>query len=108
MVRMARSRMPSAMAKPASKRRRIALALAALTVVAGAERAAAQNYPRLGLYGSIIGNGYPLWDSTGTLDPQALDQVSRYDEVILDVGPLTPYRPDAFAAIRQRHPGISM
>ena len=86
----------------------VALALGLLVLVASSEGAAAANYPRLGLYGSLVGTGYPLVDSTGALVPVALDQVSRYDEVILDVGPLAPYRPDVFAAMRLRHPGISV
>lgn len=82
-----------------------ALAVAGLLLAASAARA---QYPRLGLYGSVQGSGYPLWDSTGTLDPVACDEIARYDEVALDVGPITPYRPDALIALRQRHPTISL
>jgi len=83
------------------------IAVAAAGVLLAARPAHAQ-YPRLGLYGSVLGSGYPLWDSTGTLDPVACDEIARYDEVVLDVGPITPYRPDALAALRQRHAGISL
>jgi len=81
--------------------------LAAL-VAALPQPAHAQNYPRLGLYGSMYGDGYPLIDSTGTLVTAALDQIARYDEVTLEASPITPYRPDAAAALRTRHPGIKL
>jgi hypothetical protein len=70
--------------------------------------ARSQDYPRLGLYGQVRGNGYPLWDSSGNLDPVSLDQIGRYDEVILDASPITEYRPDAIAALRQRNPAIHL
>ena len=89
------------------RRLRRALAFAALGLLLAVPASHAQ-YPRLALYGSVLGSGYPLWDSTGTLDLAVCDQVARYDEVILDIGPITPYRPDALAALRQRHPGISL
>jgi Carbohydrate binding domain/Hypothetical glycosyl hydrolase family 15 len=82
-------------------------ALAVFCVCAAAP-ARAQNYPRLALYGEMTGNGYPLWDSTGTLQTMALDAISRYDEVVIEASPITPYRPDAIAAIRARNPQISM
>jgi len=88
---------------------RTAFALAAmLLAIAAALPAAAQDYPRLALYGRMYGGGYPMWDSTGTLDQACLDDISRYHELIFDASPITPYRPDAVAAIRQRHPGIVM
>ena len=72
-------------------------ALAALFALA-ATPALAARYPRLGLYGSMYGDGFPLWDDNGILQTLALDQIARYDEVILDASPITPYRPDAAAA----------
>jgi len=71
---------------------------------------AAGAYPRLGLYGSIHGNGYPFYNAPAdsNLDPAVLDAVARYDVVILDVNPITPYRPDILAALRARHPGIQL
>jgi hypothetical protein len=77
-------------------------------VVACPRPARAQNYPRLALYGSVYGDGYPLIDTTGTLVPAALDQIARYDEVTLEASPITEYRPDAAAALRARHPGIRL
>lgn len=77
-----------------------------LAVLAATFPAAAQPYPRLGLYGSVTGSGAPFVKLDGTLDATALDQVARYHEVIFDVNPLTPYRPDVIAALRQRNPGI--
>jgi len=84
---------------------------AALFVLATAARtasAAAPLYPRLALYGNMRGNGYPLWDSTGTLQTSVLDAIARYDEVVIEAAPITPYRPDAIAALRARNPNISM
>jgi hypothetical protein len=83
------------------------LVLAALAACA-ASTARAQNYPRLALYGEMKGNGYPLWDSTGTLVTPVIDAISRYDEVVIEASPISPYRPDAIAAIRARNPQISM
>ncbi len=80
--------------------------LAAL--VLSATPAGAQDYPHLGLYGMVRGDGYPLWDATGTLQTAALDEIARYHEVILDASPITPYRPDAVAALRARRPDISL
>ncbi|MBI5169948.1 MAG: carbohydrate binding domain-containing protein [Candidatus Eisenbacteria bacterium] len=68
--------------------------------------ARAQDYPRLGLYGSVTGDGTPFVKGDGSLDTTAIAQVARYDEVILDVNPLTPYRPDIAAALRARNPDI--
>jgi hypothetical protein len=80
----------------------VALGIAVLA----AAPARGQDYPRLGLYGSMNGAGYPLWDGAGALDPAAFDQIARYHEVVLDASPITPYRPDALAALRARRPGI--
>ena len=80
----------------------------ALMLAVAPTPARAWDWPHLGLYGSIYGVGYPLWDMGGTLDPTVLDQIARYHEVILDVGPITPYRPDALAALRARRPDISL
>ena len=88
---------------------RAALAVALVCACAlNVATAAAQGYPRLGLYGSMTGNGYPLWDSAGTVNQAAIDAISRFDEVIFDASPITPYRPDVAAMIRARHPGISL
>jgi hypothetical protein len=85
-----------------------AAALFVLAVAARPASAAAPMYPRLALYGNMRGNGYPLWDSTGTLQTSALDAIARYDEVVIEAAPITPYRPDAIAALRARNPNISM
>ena len=83
-------------------------ALTVLLCGACVHAAAAQDYPRLGLYGSVAGDGTPFLKGDGTLDTTAIAQVARYDEVILDVNPLTPYRPDIAAALRARNPGIRL
>jgi hypothetical protein len=85
-----------------------ATALAVVALLTCARPACSAGYPRLGLYGQIGGNGYPLWDATGALDNAALDDIARYDEVVFDASPITEYRPDALAALRQRHPGIKL
>ena len=87
---------------------RIACAALAALFVLAAMPVEAGRYPRLGLYGSMYGDGFPLWDSNGTLQTDALDQIARYDEVILDASPITPYRPDAAAALRARNPDITL
>ncbi len=79
-----------------------------LCVVGGSKPANAQDYPRLGLYGSMFGDGYPLWDVNGVLQDTTLNAMARYHEVILDASPITPYRPDAAAALRARRPGIRL
>ncbi|MBK7368334.1 MAG: hypothetical protein IPJ04_10610 [Candidatus Eisenbacteria bacterium] len=83
-------------------------ALTVLLCGACVHAAAAQDYPRLGLYGSVAGDGTPFVKGDGSLDTTAIAQVARYDEVILDVNPLTPYRPDIAAALRARNPDIRL
>ena len=91
-----------------SSRAWFATALAVVALIPCARPAWSQGYPRLGLYGQIIGTGYPLWNPDGSFDNAAMDDIARFDEVILDASPITEYRPDAIAALRQRHPGIKM
>jgi len=83
-------------------------ALAAALTTGASSSAHAQDYPRLGLYGSMFGDGYPLWDSTGVANPAVLDQIARYHEVVLDASPITPYRPDVALALRARRPDIRL
>jgi hypothetical protein len=92
------------------RRHQLTIALFALAFVLGpAVPGRAQDYPRLGLYGSIMGTGYPYLDmSTGVVNTAVLDQVARYHEVILDASPLTDYRPDVLDAMRSRNPGIHL
>ncbi|HET7225292.1 MAG TPA: carbohydrate binding domain-containing protein [Candidatus Eisenbacteria bacterium] len=98
---------PIALLRNAAPRRaaRWLPALAALALLA-AGPARAQNYPRLGLYGSIMGDGTPYLDATGALNTTTLDQVARYDEVILDASPITDYHPEIVSALRARNPNI--
>lgn len=83
-------------------------ALAAALTSGVASRAVAQPYPRLGLYGSMFGDGYPLWDAAGNVNSVVLDEIARYHEVILDANPITPYRPEVALALRARRPGIRL
>jgi hypothetical protein len=73
-----------------------------------ARPAALEGYPRLGIYGTNLGDGQPFYDAPAdsTLDPATLDQYALYDQVILSVNPITPYRPDILEQLRLRHPGI--
>lgn len=81
-------------------------ALAAGLLLLATARAESQPFPRLGLYGSVSGDGTPYILAGGALNESALDQAARYDQVILDVNPITPYRPDVLAALRARNPNI--
>lgn len=84
------------------------LALLALAASAPALAAspAPNGYPRLALYGSIRGNGYPFYNAPidSALSDSVLDAVSRYEEITLDVNPIYPYRPDIIAQLKQRNP----
>lgn len=99
------------MAFPLAPHLRAALLVGTLAALGAASLAEAQNnlpaphgYPRLAYYGSIRGTGYPFIKPDSTLDTEILDQVSRYDEITLDVNPIWPYRPDVISALRQRNP----
>ena len=88
-------------------------ALVAGMLLAFTGAAAAANYPRLGLYGGIEGLGLPYIlggaiDFSGPLNLAMCDSVARFDEVILDVSPITEYRPDVITALRARNPDITM
>src|SRR6266705_793005 len=87
---------------------RLRAALPALALLALAVPALAQDYPHLGLLGQMRGNGYPLWDDSGVYDTLVLDEIARYNEVVLDASPISEYRPDAIQQLRQRHPGIKL
>ncbi len=87
------------------------LALIALLSLGPASSAVAAGYPRLGLYGGIMGIGYPFikgGNRNGALDEATCDSVARFDQVILDASPISEYRPDVAAALRARNPDISL
>ncbi len=88
---------------PAFLARALFLALA----VALAPPAAAQDYPRLGLYWSVKRDGSPLLVN-GVIDPVVADAITRYDEIVVDVDPFSPYRPDVLEELRTMHPGIRL
>lgn len=69
---------------------------------------AADDHPRLGLYGHINGRGAPIVSGTGSLDAALLDRIARRHMVIIDASPLTEYRPDVLDALRARRPGIKL
>jgi hypothetical protein len=74
-----------------------------------ASPAGAQDYPRLGLYGHMIGDGTPFWSATdSTLRADVVSDVSRYHEVVLDASPASEYRPDLLAALRAENPSIRL
>lgn len=83
-----------------------AAAISAALLVCGlaAPPAAAQVYPRVGLYGSVVGGGAPYVKADFTLDTLEIARVARFDEVVLDVYPISPYRPDIVQAMKARNP----
>lgn len=83
-----------------------ALAAALLASAATVAAAAPLLYPRPGLYGSVVGGGAPYTNTDGSLDTLEIGRAARFPEVILDVYPISPYRPDIVAAFRARNPNI--
>ena len=82
---------------------------ALLALVLSSAPAFAQGYPRLGMYGTNTGLGFPLTDVSGNnLNPEVLDALARYHQVILAVDPITPYRPDLALELRARNPDIQL
>ena len=86
----------------------IAGALILALSLALAFAAAAQDYPRLGLYWSVHRDGRPLLLANGQLDPVVAAQVSRYNEIVVDVDPFAPYRPDVLQELHAMRPGIKL
>jgi hypothetical protein len=82
--------------------------LAVLASLAASPADAQIVYPRLGLYEMVYPSGWPLIDSTGTVDQEAIAQFARFDEIVIDPSPITDHRPDLMAALRAIHPGISV
>jgi hypothetical protein len=80
-------------------------AISAVPLLPGAARA--EDYPRLGIYGIITGDGYP-YIVNGVLQDSTLDQVSRRHQLILDASPVSEFRPDVLAALRARRPDIKL
>ena len=70
--------------------------------------AVAQPYPRIGLYGSVLGGGYPYVHPDFTLDTLEIARAARYNEVVLDVYPISPYRPDIVQAMKARNPSLTV
>jgi hypothetical protein len=54
----------------------------------------------------VTGIGYPYTRTDGTLDTLEIGRASRFAEVVLDVNPISPYRPDIVAAMRARNPKL--
>jgi len=84
--------------------------LVASALLATAGPALAQVYPRLGLYGVVHGENYPLTVGSfdGPLNDAVIDSVARYHQLVIDPALITPYRPDILAAIRQRRSDIQL
>ncbi len=80
------------------------LALTTLWVVAPRTASAARAFPRMALYGSVVGGGFPYTINDGPLDTLEIARAARFGDVVLDVYPINPYRPDIVAAIRARNP----
>jgi hypothetical protein len=105
------ARRPPLFPRPSPALVLVLLAALPLVIAGTAAMAGDENdfpYPRLGLYGSIRGWGYPLIDSSraGPLDMDAIRTVARYHEVSFDASPITDFRPDVIAALRQENPDI--
>jgi len=87
----------------------LAAALAAcLTCALAPARAQAQAFPRLGIYGNVLGGGFPYVRPDFTLDTLEIARVARFQQVILDAYPISPYRPDIVQAIKARNPQIKV
>ena len=85
----------------------VAASLACLASGLAPASAAAQPFPRLGIYGNVQGNGYPYVRPDQSLDTLEISRVSRYNQVILDAY-ILPYRPDLLQAIRARNPQVKL
>jgi hypothetical protein len=68
----------------------------------------ARPQPRLGLYGTVHGDGWPFVRADGSLDSTAIAQAARFDELVLDAFPIVPYRPGLVAALRSAHPDLRL
>src|SRR5262245_8600924 len=86
----------------------VAAAAAILAATAPPAAAAPRGYPRTGLYGSILGNGVPYVKADGSLDTLEIGRAARFSEVVLDVNPVSPYRPDIVQALRARNPNVTV
>src|ERR1051326_3116195 len=77
-------------AMPTSRVILAALLAAFVTFAPGSGLAAVPKYPRLGLYGSVLGGGAPYVKADGSLDTLEIGRAARYSEVVLDVYPISP------------------
>ena len=86
------------------------LVLTAACAFAANAPVAPHGYPRLAFYGSIRGNGYPFYNAPldSTLNDTTLNAVSRFEEIILDINPIWPYRPDIIRQLRRRNPNAKI
>ena len=86
------------------------LALTAAVAIAASAPLAPHGYPRLAFYGSIRGNGYPFYNAPidSALNDTTLNAVSRFEEIILDINPIWPYRPDVIRELRRRNPDAKL
>ncbi len=85
------------------------LLMVGMVGVAHAEPApvgAPENYPRLAIYGSIRGNGFPFYNAPldSVLSDSVLTRVARFNEIILDINPIWPFRPDIISRLKQKNP----
>src|SRR5262245_3670280 len=85
----------------------VAVVSACLAIGLAPARAEAQPFPRLGLYGQVLGDGFPYVKGDQTLDTLEISRVSRFQQVILDAY-IVPYRTDILQAIRARNPQVKL
>jgi hypothetical protein len=82
-------------------------ALCVLALLSASAPARAQ-YPKLALYAMVYQDGWPLWSSPGVMDPAAFAQFARYDELIIEPMPFTPYHPEGLEELRRLNPDITL
>lgn len=65
------------------------------------------DYPRLGFYGAMRGDGNPFLRSDGSLDSAVCREQARFDVVVLDAA-APKLRPDIVRALRHFNPKITL
>jgi hypothetical protein len=89
------------------RRLRVYAAIVVALLSAASAAVSADGYPHVALYWYVHGDGMPLVDPTsGTLFADVADDVSRYQQLVVDANPIAPYRPDLLDSLRRRNPDL--